>query len=74
MIFQWTNSSYEILYVNSLNELENNFTRKYANMTSTKDALDILEFYKNDNNQLWEQVKELHEISNKINQAWLRLI
>ena len=38
-------------------------------MTSTKDTLDILEFYKNDNNQLWEQVKELHEISNKINQA-----
>ena len=35
-------------------------------MTSTKDVLDILELYKNDNNQLREQVKDLHEILNRI--------
>ena len=71
----------------SLNELKKNFTREYANMTSTKDTLDILEFYRNNNNQLKEQVKNLHEILNgiarfykiyirinKINQACLRQI
>ena len=51
---------------NILNELKKNFTREYVNMTSTKDTLDILEFYRNDNNQLREQVKELHEILNGI--------
>ena len=50
----------------SLNELKKNFIREYANMTSTKDVLDILEFHKNDNNQLREQVKDLHEILNGI--------
>ena len=50
----------------SLNELKKNFTREYANMTSTKDTLDILEFYRNDINQLREQVKDLYEILNKI--------
>ena len=40
--------------------------REYANMTSTKDVLDILELYKNDNNQLRKQVKDLHEILNGI--------
>ena len=35
-------------------------------MTSTKDTLDILEFYRNDINQLREQVKDLYEILNKI--------
>ena len=50
----------------SLNELKKNFTREYANMTSTKDTLDILEFYRNNNNQLKEQVKNLHEILNGI--------
>ena len=35
-------------------------------MTSTKDVLDILELYKNDNNQLREQVKDPHEILNGI--------
>ena len=40
--------------------------REYVNMTSTKDVLDILEHYKNDNNQLREQVKDLHEILNGI--------
>ena len=39
---------------------------EYANMTSTKDVLDILELYKNDNNQLRKQVKDLHEILNGI--------
>ena len=39
---------------------------EYANMISTKDTLDILQFYKNDNNQLSEQIKDLHEILNKI--------
>ena len=47
---------------NSLNELKKNFAREYANMTSAKDTLDILEFYRNYNNQLREQVKDLHEI------------
>ena len=51
---------------NSLNELKKNFMREYANMTSTRDVLDILELYKNDNNQLREQVKDLHEILNGI--------
>ena len=50
----------------SLNELKKNFVRENANMTSTKDLLDILELYKNDNNQLREQVKNLHEILNGI--------
>ena len=50
----------------SLNELKKNFMRENANMTSTKDVLDILELYKNDNNQLREQVKDLHEILNRI--------
>ena len=50
----------------SLNELKKNFVRENANMTSTKDLLDILELYKNDNNQLREQVKDLHEIFNRI--------
>ena len=50
----------------SLNELKKNFMREYANMTSTRDVLDILELYKNDNNQLREQVKDLHEIFNRI--------
>ena len=36
--------------------------REYANMTSMKDTFDILEFYRNGNNQLREQVKDLHEI------------
>ena len=40
----------------SLNELKKNFMREYANMTSTKDVLDILERHKNDNHQLREQV------------------
>ena len=40
--------------------------REYVNMSSTKDVLDILEHYKNDNNQLREQVKDLHEILNGI--------
>ena len=44
---------------NSLNELKKNFTRESANMISTKDMLDILEFYRNNNNQLREQVKNL---------------
>ena len=35
-------------------------------MTSTKDVLDILELYMNDNNQLRKQVKDLHEILNGI--------
>ena len=35
-------------------------------MTSTKDTLDILEFYRNDINQLSEQVKDPYEILNKI--------
>ena len=35
-------------------------------MTLTKDALDILKFYKNDNNHLSEQIKDLHEILNGI--------
>ena len=30
------------------------------------DTLDILEFYRNDNNQLGEQVKDLHGILNSI--------
>ena len=30
------------------------------------DTLDILDFYRNDNNQLGEQVKDLHEILNSI--------
>ena len=34
----------------SLNELKKNFMIEYANMTSTKDTLDILEFYRKDNN------------------------
>ena len=50
----------------SLNELKKNFMRENANMTSTKDVLGILELYKNDNNQLREQVKDLHEILNGI--------
>ena len=50
----------------SLNELKKNFMREYANKTSKNDTLDILEFYKSDNNQLREQVKDLHEILNKI--------
>ena len=35
-------------------------------MTAKKDTLDILEFHKNDNNQSREQVKDLHEILNRI--------
>ena len=50
----------------SLNKLKKNFMREYVNMASTKDVLDILEHYKNDNNQLREQVKDLHEILNGI--------
>ena len=50
----------------SLNKLKKNFKREYANMASTKDMLDILEFYRNNINQLREQVKDFHEILNKI--------
>ena len=50
----------------SLNELKKNFMREYANMTSTKDVLDILERHENDNHQLREQVQDLHEILNGI--------
>ena len=39
---------------NSLNELKKKFMREFTNMTSTKDSLHILEFYRNDNNQLRE--------------------
>ena len=46
----------------SLNELKKNFMREYANMNSTKDMLDILELYKNDDSQLREQLKDLQEI------------
>ena len=56
----------EFYMENSLNELKKNFMREYANMISTKDTLDILELYKNDNNQLRKQVKDLYEILNKI--------
>ena len=49
-----------------LNELKKNFKREYANMTSAKDTVDILELYRNDNNQLREQVKDLHGILNGI--------
>ena len=38
-------------------------------MTLTKAARDILEFHMNDNNQLKEQVKGLHEILNGIVQV-----
>ena len=48
----------------SLNELKKNFMREYANISSTKDVLGILELYKNDNNQLREQLKDLPEILN----------
>ena len=51
---------------NSFRELKKNFKREYANMTSMKDTVDILEFYRNHNNQLREQVKDLHEILNVI--------
>ena len=50
----------------SLNELKKNFMTEYANMTPAKDVLDFLEFYKNYNNQLREQVKDLHEMLNGI--------
>ena len=50
----------------SLIELKKNFVRENANMTSTKDLLDILELYKNDDNQLREQVKDLPEMLNGI--------
>ena len=40
--------------------------REYASMTSTKDTLDILEFYRNDNHQLREQVEDYNEILNGI--------
>ena len=50
----------------NLNELKKNFRREHANVTSTKDTVDILEFYRNDNNQLREQVKDRHEILNGI--------
>ena len=33
----------------SLNELKKNFKSVYANMTSAKDTVDILEFYRIDN-------------------------
>ena len=46
----------------SLNELKKNFMREYANMNSTKDMLDILELFKNDDSQLREQLKDLQEI------------
>ena len=46
----------------SLNELKKNFMRESANMNSTKDMLDILELYKNDDSQLREQLKDLQEI------------
>ena len=46
---------------NNLNELKKSFKREYVNMISTKDTIDILEFYRNDNNQLREQVKDLHK-------------
>ena len=52
--------------VKSLNELKKNFMSEYVNMTSTKDMLDILDFYKNDINQLREQAKRLHEVLNGI--------
>ena len=54
---------------NTLNELKKNFAREYVNMTSTKDTLDIFEFCRNDNNQLREQLKDLHEILNGIVKA-----
>ena len=47
-----------------LNELKKKFTREHPNMIPTKDTLDILEFYRHDNNHLTEQVKNLHEILN----------
>ena len=48
----------------SLNELKKIFTREYIKMTSTKNTLDILKFYRNGNNQFREQVKDLREILN----------
>ena len=56
----------EFYMVKSLNELKKNFMSEYVNMTSTKDMLDILDFYKNDINQLREQAKRLHEALNGI--------
>ena len=50
----------------SLNELKKIFTREYIKMTSTKNTLDILKFYRNGNNQFREQVKDLREILNGI--------
>ena len=50
----------------SLNELKKIFTREYIKMTSTKNTLDILKFYRNGNNQFREQVKDLCEILNGI--------
>ena len=35
-------------------------------MSSTKDAVDILEFYRNNNNQFREQGKDLYKILNGI--------
>ena len=40
--------------VNSLNELKKNFMREYANMTSTKDALEFVSFIGTTINQLRE--------------------
>ena len=50
----------------SLIELKKNFVKENANMTSTKDLLDILELYKNDDNQLREKVKDHPESINGI--------
>ena len=49
-----------------LNGLKKNFTRENANKTSTNDTLGIPDFYKSNNYQLREQIKDVHEILNVI--------
>lgn len=64
----------KIYMVNNFNELKKNFSREHANITSTKDMLDILEFYKNNNNQLSEQVKHFHGTLNGLVNIFQHLV
>ena len=49
-----------------LNKLKKELQERICQYDFIEETVDILEFYRNNSNQLWEQVKDLHEILNGI--------
>ena len=49
-----------------LNKLKKELQERIYQYDFIEETVDILEFYRNNSNQLWEQVKDLHEILNGI--------